>query len=77
MREIMLGILVIAGSYMGSAAFAIVLFRIFFPLKTKMTNAIGTMNFTYSKNKSIQNSPNRKVQVVSVGGNRGWVKMNS
>jgi hypothetical protein len=34
--ELIFGIFLVAGTYVGSAIFAIILFRLFFPLKTKV-----------------------------------------
>jgi hypothetical protein len=34
--EVIFGILLVTGTYVGSAVFAVILFRLFFPLKTKV-----------------------------------------
>jgi len=75
MQDLILGILVIAGTYFGSAAFAIVLFRVFFPVKTKL--AKERLTLAYSKNKSESSSTKTSVQLLSLSGGRDWVKVNS
>lgn len=75
MQDLILGVLVIAGTYLGSAAFAIVLFRVFFPVKTEM--AKETLTLAYSKNKSESSSTKTSVYLLSLSDGRDWVKYNS
>lgn len=76
MRDLILSIFLIVGAYIGSAVFAIVLFRIFFPLKAKVVSENNLM-ITYTRQKNTQASTNHKVQLLSVGGRKGWVKASS
>jgi hypothetical protein len=76
MRDLILSILLIAITYIGSAGFAIVLFRIFFPLKVKAAKE-NKLTFTYSRNKTTHFSTNNKVHLLSVSGRKDWVKVRS
>lgn len=76
MRDLILSIPLIAVTYVGSAGFAIVLFRMFFPLKVK-TAEKNKLTFTYSRNKTTHSSSNNKVHLLSVSGRRDWVKVRS
>ena len=76
MRDLIQGIFLIAGAYFASAAFAFVLFRIFFPLKTKAVMG-DKLTVTYTTHKTIHASTNHKVRLISVGGRKGLAKANS
>lgn len=76
MGDLISGILVIAGSYLGSAVFAIALFRIFFPLKTKAVDE-KKLTFSYTKNGTANSSTKNKVHLLSIGDGGDWVKVNS
>lgn len=75
MRDLIFGIFLIGGTYIGSAAFAILLFRIFFPLKTK-TLAENKLTYSFSGNRENSSTKNR-VHLLSVRGRGDWVKINS
>ena len=75
MRDLILSILLIAVTYVGSVGFAIVLFRIFFPLKVKASEE-NKLTFTYLRNRTTHSS-NNKVHLLSVSGRRDWVKVRS
>ena len=76
MSDLILGIFLIAGTYMCSAGFAIVLFRMFFPLKTKSVE-MSKMTFTTNKNKWHNVQAKTKVQLFSISGKKDLVKMGS
>jgi hypothetical protein len=76
MRDLFLSIFLIAGTYVCSAGFAFLLFRIFFPLKTKSLEA-GKLTFTANKNKWRNTSTKSKVPLFSVSGKRDLVKISS
>ena len=76
MRDVILSIFLIAGAYVCSTGFAIVLFRIFFPLKTKPA-VVNKLAFATNKNKWRQASAKTKVVLFSVSGKSDWVKMSS
>mgnify|MGYP003579113269 CR=1 FL=1 len=76
MGDLISGILLIAGTYAGSALFAIVLFRIFFPLKTRAVQE-NKLTFSYTKEKTAKSSTKNKVHLLRVGDGQGWVKVNS
>jgi hypothetical protein len=76
MRDLILSIFLIAGTYVCSTGFAIVLFRIFFPLKTKSVE-VGKLTFTTNKNKWRNTSAKSKIQLFSISGKRDLVKMGS
>jgi hypothetical protein len=76
MGDLIAGILVIAGSYVGSAVFAIALFRVFFPLKTKTVKE-NKLTFSYTRNGTANSSTKNKVQMLSIGERGDWVKVNS
>jgi hypothetical protein len=76
MQEFILSILIISGAYIGSTVFAIALFKLFFPLKSKPINE-HKLTFSYSKNKSIHSSAKDKVRLLSGDGRRVWVKISS
>ncbi len=75
MWELILSISLITGTYLGSAVFAIVLFRIFFPLKKKSIESKLTL--TYSRNRMSNASTKNRIEWSSVNGRRDWVKVNS
>ena len=77
MMDLISGIFLIAGSYVGSALFAIVLFRIFFPLKTRVVEEENKLTFSYTRNKTENSSTKNKVHLLSMGEKQGWVKVNS
>lgn len=77
MSDLILSVLVIVGTYIGSAVFALVLFRIFFPLRAKVIGE-NKLTFSYSENKSENSSnQNKVVHLLSLHGRRDWVKINS
>ncbi len=78
MIDLVKSILIIAGTYLGSVGFSVLLFRLFFPLKSKpvMENRVTT--FTYFRNNKAHASPkNRMAFLSNDGGKRVWVKVNS
>jgi hypothetical protein len=74
MSEFIFGIFLITGTYVGSAVFAILLFRFFFPLKA---NTAEGNNLHYSRGDRENSSIKNTDPVLSVGGRRDWVKVNS
>jgi hypothetical protein len=76
MGDLILSIFLLAGTYIASAVFAIVLFRAFFPLKNKAVKE-DKLTVTYTRHKTTQASTNHKVRLLSAGGRRGWVKAGS
>jgi hypothetical protein len=76
MRDLILSIFLVAGTYMCSAGFAIVLFRIFFPLKTK-TGEVGKLTFAVNRNKWRNTSTKSKIPLFSVSGRKDLVKIGS
>lgn len=72
--EVIFGIFLITGTYVGSAVFAIILFRLFFPLKAKTA---GKNNLNYSPGDRENSSAKNTVPILSVDGRRDWVKVNS
>jgi hypothetical protein len=76
MNNVISGILLIAGTYAGSALFAIVLFRIFFPLKTKAVQE-NKLTFSYTKDKTAKSSTKNKVHLLPMRDGESWVKVNS
>ena len=76
MQEFIVSIFIIAGAYIGSAVFAIALFKLFFPLKSKPVTE-HKLTFSYSKNKSVHSTAKNKVHLLSVSARRNWVKVNS
>ena len=79
MSDLISGVLLIAVAYMGSGVFAIVLFRIFFPLKDtaveKDTADENKLTFSY-RNKADSTTKNRG-HLLSTRERQGWVKVNS
>lgn len=73
--EVIFGIFLVAGTYFGSAVFAIILFRLFFPLKTKVQSFDDLYLSSLEKKEST--STKNTVTVFSAGGRRSWVKINS
>ena len=76
MRDLILGIFLIAGAYVCSTGFAIVLFRMFFPLKTKSVE-MSRLTFTTNKNKWRNPPAKTKAQLFSISGKRDLVKIGS
>ena len=76
MGDLILSIFLIAGTYVCSTGFAIVLFRIFFPLKTKPV-ATAKLSVTTGGNKWRFTPSKTKVQLFSISGKRDLVKMGS
>jgi hypothetical protein len=75
MRDLFLGIFLIAATYVGCAAFAVTLFRIFFPLKTKVA---GQEKLTYSHSINRESSSTKnKVHLLSMRGRSDWIKANT
>lgn len=70
MRDLVLFIFLIAGTYLCSAGFAVVLFRLFFPMKIKQEVEKSTLTLTYSKSKMPLSSTKNKSHFVSVSGRR-------
>lgn len=76
MIDLVMSILIIAGTYLGSVGFSILLFRIFFPLKSKPV-VENRMTFTYFKNNAAHTSSQNRVAFMSDDGRRrAWVKVN-
>lgn len=75
LREVIFGIFLVTGTYVGSAVFAIILFHLFFPLKTKVRSFEDIYLKTSEKNES--SSTKNTVPVLPVDGRSGWVKVNS
>jgi hypothetical protein len=69
MRDLILSVAVIAGTYLCSVGFAIAIFRLFFPLKKKGTQPKNSLTLAYSKNKLGASSQN-KIQLASLNGRR-------
>lgn len=76
MSDLILSIFLVAGTYVCSAGFAIVLFRIFFPLKTKSIE-VGKLTVTTNKNKWRNTSTKSKIPLFFISGKRDLVKMGS
>ena len=76
MSDLILGIFLIAGTYVCSTGFAIVLFRVFFPLKTKSVE-MTRLTVTSNKNKWRNVPVKTKVQLFSISEKRDLVKMGS
>jgi hypothetical protein len=73
--EVIFGVLLVTGTYVGSAVFAIILFRLFFPLKTKVQSFDDLYLSSLEKKES--SSTKNTVTVFSAGGRRSWVKVNT
>jgi hypothetical protein len=69
MGGLILFISLIAGTYVCSALFTIVVFRIFFPLKAKEKVENHEMTLTYSRTSTLSSTKN-KVHLLSVDGRR-------
>jgi hypothetical protein len=69
MRDLILSVAVIAGTYLCSVGFAIAIFRLFFPLKKKEAQPKNSLMLAYSKNKLGASSQN-KIQLASLNGRR-------
>jgi hypothetical protein len=76
MSGFIFGIFLITGTYVGSAVFAIMLFRVFFPLKVKARTAERN-NLHYSAGERENSSIKNTSPILSVDGRRDWVKVNS
>ena len=76
MREFVWSIFLIAATYVCSTGFAIVLFRIFFPLKTKSIEA-SKLTVVEGGNRWRPLPAREKVQLLSVGGRKAFVKVSS
>lgn len=76
MADVILSIAVVVGTYLGSAVFAIALFKIFFPLKKKDVKQLR-LTYSYSGNKSPQSTAKNKIQFLSGGGRRDLLKVSS
>jgi hypothetical protein len=75
MRDFISGLFFIASTYFGSVVFTVVLFRLFFPLKTKVVGQ-NKLTFKYSGNNENSSTKN-EVRVLSMRGRSDWVKINS
>jgi hypothetical protein len=75
MRDLISSIFLIAGTYVCSAGFAIVLFRMFFPLKTKYRES-NNLTFETGGNRW-RPSTRTKVHLLAVSGRKGLVKASS
>ena len=77
MIDIITSFAVIAGTYLGSACFTILLFRIFFPLKIKPVS--DKISVAYLRNSASPAAPSKsKMYLLSVDGRRrAWVKVSS
>jgi len=67
MADLILFISLIAGTYLCCAVFAILIFRIFFPLTAKEEIKNHEMTLTYSKTKTLSSTKN-KIDLLSVNG---------
>lgn len=67
MGDIILLVAVTAGCYACSMGFAIVMFRLFFPLKKKEFQPTNTLTLVYSKNK-VSIPTKSKIQLASFSG---------
>jgi len=76
MSDLILSIFLIAGTYVCSTGFAIVLFRMFFTLKTKSVE-MSKLTFTTNTNKWRNPPAKTKVQLFSISGKRDLVKIGS
>jgi hypothetical protein len=76
MSDLILSIFLIAVTYACSTGFAIVLFRMFFPLKTKSVE-MARLNVTTTKNKWRNVPAKNKVQLFSINRKRDLVKVGS
>jgi hypothetical protein len=74
MSELIFGIFLITGTYVGSAVFAIVLFKLFFPLKAKPEKE---HKLSYPPGEQENSSTKNTVPVLTVSGRRDWVKINT
>ena len=76
MIDLVKSILIITGTYLGSVGFSVLLFRLFFPLKSKsvMENRVSTC---YRNNKAHASPKSRMAYLSNDGGKRVWVKVNS
>ena len=74
LREVILGIFLVTGTYVGSAVFTIILFNLFFPLKTNVRSFDEIYLKASRKNES--SSTKSTVPVLPANG-RGWVNINS
>jgi hypothetical protein len=75
MLDFILSVALIAGAYIGSVIFAIALFRLFFPLKSKSVE--NKLTLTYSRNKMSNSTVKNKIHWLPENGRRDWVKVNS
>jgi hypothetical protein len=77
MIDLVMSILIIAGTYLGGVGFSILLFRLFFPLESKPV-AKNPLTFTYFKNDTAHASSKTRMAFMSDGGGkRAWVKVSS
>lgn len=76
MLDLFLSIFLVAGTYMCSAGFAVVLFRIFFPLKTK-TAGVPKLTLAVNRNKWRNTSTKSKIPLFSISGKKDLVKIGS
>lgn len=77
MIDVITSFAVIAGTYLGSACFTILLFRLFFPLKMKPVS--DKISVAYLRNSTSPAAPSKsKMYLLSVDGRRkAWVKVSS
>ena len=74
MGDLILGIFLIAACYVGSVMFAIVVFKLFFPLNIKVAGQDESTYFL-SERESLATKNKNYSETVGVG--REWVKDNS
>lgn len=78
MIDLVMSILIIAGTYLGSVGFSVFLFRLFFPLESKPLIENRVTTFTYFRNNTAHASSKGRVAFMSEDGRkRVWVKVNS
>lgn len=69
MGDIILLIVLIAGTYLCSVGFTVAIFKLFFPLKKKEALSNNSLTLVYSKHKLGASSKN-KIQLASLNGRR-------
>ena len=78
MRDLILFIFLIAGTYLCSIGFAVVMFRIFFPLKAKENIQESKLRLTYSNNKMPNSSTKGKMDLLTEAKEgSGWAKVHT
>ena len=76
MRDVILSIFLVAGTYICSTGFAIMLFRMFFLLKTKSLET-SKLAFEEGGNRWRSSAAKPRVGLLTVGGRKDFVKISS